>query len=63
MPKDPKKNVDRFKVRGGDLNEYDYAKNQEELSETGKRGQKMKNKAGTESEPVRDADKGRKKAG
>jgi hypothetical protein len=36
MPKDAKKNVDRFKVRGGDLNEYDYAQNQEKLTNTSK---------------------------
>ena len=24
MPKDPTKNVDRYKVRGGHLNEYEY---------------------------------------
>ena len=26
MPKDATKNVDRYKVRGGHLNEYDFAK-------------------------------------
>jgi len=26
MPKDPSKNVDRYKVRGGQLNEYDFEK-------------------------------------
>jgi len=29
MPKDPKKNVDRFKIRGGDVNEFEYDQNQE----------------------------------
>lgn len=29
MPKDRKKNVDRFKVRGGDINEFEYDQNQE----------------------------------
>ncbi len=33
MPKDPKKNVDRYKVRGGDINEFEYDKNQEALAE------------------------------
>ena len=27
MPKDAKKNVDRYKVRGGDLNKYDFEEN------------------------------------
>ena len=31
MPKDPKKNVDRFKVRGGDINEFEFHKNQEQV--------------------------------
>ncbi|HEX2269691.1 MAG TPA: hypothetical protein VHH35_09155 [Pyrinomonadaceae bacterium] len=28
MPKDAKKNVDRYKIRGGDLNEFEFSKNQ-----------------------------------
>jgi len=28
MPKDPAKNVDRYKVRGGTINEYEYQENQ-----------------------------------
>ena len=35
MPKDATKNVDRYKVRGGQLNEFDYSKNQEEFAERG----------------------------
>ena len=33
MPKDATKNVDRYKVRGGQLNEFDYSKNQEQFAE------------------------------
>lgn len=33
MPKDPKKNVDRYKVRGGDINEFEYHENQEAFAE------------------------------
>jgi len=33
MPKDPTKNVDRYKVRGGDVNEFEYDQNQEALAE------------------------------
>ena len=29
MPKDPKKNVDSYKIRGGDLNEFEFDQNQE----------------------------------
>ena len=28
MPKDPAKNVDRYKIRGGMINEYEYHENQ-----------------------------------
>jgi hypothetical protein len=33
MPKDPKKNIERYQVRGGDLNEFDFHQNQEEFAE------------------------------
>ena len=33
MPKDPTKNVDRYKIRGGQLNEFDFHQNQEEFVE------------------------------
>jgi len=32
MPKDATKNVDRYKVRGGTLNEFEFTENQEEFS-------------------------------
>ena len=31
MPKDATKNVDRYKVRGGQLNEFEYSENQNAL--------------------------------
>ena len=33
MPKDAKKNVDRYKIRGGDLNEFEFSQNQARLKE------------------------------
>ena len=36
MPKDATKNVDRYKIRGGQLNEFDFQKNQEEVAEASK---------------------------
>jgi hypothetical protein len=33
MPKDPKKNVDRYKIRGGDINEFEYDQNQEAFAQ------------------------------
>jgi len=32
MPKDATKNVDRYKVRGGQLNEYEFHQNQEQTA-------------------------------
>jgi hypothetical protein len=34
MPKDASKNVDRYKVRGGDINEFEYHQNQEQFVAT-----------------------------
>lgn len=34
MPKDAKKNVDRYKIRGGDLNEFEFHKNQAQVKES-----------------------------
>ena len=32
MPKDATKNIDRYKIRGGQLNEFEYTENQEALA-------------------------------
>jgi hypothetical protein len=34
MPKDAKKNVDRYKIRGGDLNEFEFHQNQASVKES-----------------------------
>ena len=34
MPKDAKKNVDRYKIRGGNLNEYEFRQNQGQVKES-----------------------------
>ena len=36
MPKDAKKNVDRFKVDGGHLNEFEFHQNQGQLKDAPK---------------------------
>ena len=42
MPKDATKNVDRYKVRGGQLNEFEYTENQKALAgKKGKTGAKL----------------------
>jgi len=42
MPKDPTKNVDRYKIRGGTLNEFELDENQEAYEEQkSKRGAKL----------------------
>ena len=33
MPKDATKNIDRYKIRGGQLNEFDFHQNQEQVAE------------------------------
>lgn len=33
MPKDATKNVDRYKIRGGQLNEFEYTQSQKALAE------------------------------
>ncbi|HET9713048.1 MAG TPA: hypothetical protein VFP64_14235 [Pyrinomonadaceae bacterium] len=39
MPKDATKNVDRYKVRGGELNEFDFHQNQEAYADQQPKGQ------------------------
>jgi hypothetical protein len=38
MPKDPTKNVDRYKIRGGVINEYEYHENQQALGQDEPKG-------------------------
>jgi len=46
MPKDPTKNIDRYKVRGGVINEYEYQEKQQVLAEDGsEKGTKTKKAA------------------
>jgi hypothetical protein len=40
MPKDANKNIDRYKIRGGTLNEFEYSENQKALA-----GKKPKSRA------------------
>jgi hypothetical protein len=64
MPKDPKKNVDRFKVRGGEINEYDFAQNQEKFAEESKWRQNRTKRVATKiSKSAKSSGKSRKKAG
>ena len=44
MPKDPTKNVDRYKIRGGVINEHEYHENQQALDQDKpQKGTKPKN--------------------
>lgn len=36
MPKDATKNIDRYKIKGGQLNEFDFQRRQEEFAEASK---------------------------
>jgi hypothetical protein len=44
MPKDATKNVDRYKVRGGQLNEFDYQQKQEDFAKASKDNKASKQK-------------------
>ena len=39
MPKDATKNIDRYKIRGGELNEFDFHQNQEDYAQQQQEGQ------------------------
>ena len=32
MPKDPAENIDRYKIRGGQLNEFEFHQHQEQMA-------------------------------
>ena len=53
MPKDPTKNIDRYKTRGGVINEYEYHENQQatKVSEPQKGTQNTKAKKATNNAP------------
>lgn len=38
MPKDPTRNIDRYKIRGGDINEFEYDQNQRAFAEPKAKG-------------------------
>ncbi|HYK22841.1 MAG TPA: hypothetical protein VEV42_19010 [Pyrinomonadaceae bacterium] len=40
MPKDASKNVDRYKIKGGTLNEFDFHQAQEEVATKGAKSTK-----------------------
>ena len=52
MPKDAKKNVDRYKVRGGDLNEFEFHQNQ---GQTAKKAVKPAKAAPAKAAPAKGA--------
>ena len=61
MPKDPTKNIDRYKIRGGTLNEFEFDQNQEAYEEQkSKSGGKLI--PGTPPEAVKKAAKSKKSA-
>ena len=58
MPKDAKKNVDRYKIRGGDLNEYEFSQNQARVKESfpGSTNSPMPMKGPTTKGPMAEAE-------
>jgi hypothetical protein len=55
MPKDATKNVDRYKIRGGQLNEFDYTRNQEQFAEQGTKKSAKGTKPPKSSKPAKGA--------
>ena len=45
MPKDATKNVDRYKIRGGQINEFEYQQQQGDFTESAKDNKPAKQKA------------------
>jgi hypothetical protein len=60
MPKDATKNVDRYKVRGGQINEFDFHRNQEQFAEQKEKPAATKSPKGTNK---KGPNKAAKKAG
>jgi hypothetical protein len=59
MPKDPTKNIDRYKVRGGTLNEYEV-----EQGKTAEKNQKATDMKAADMKPEKSAtQKAKKKSG
>ena len=67
MPKDAKKNVDRYKLAGGHLNEFEFHQNQSQVKEAGNPGKGATSGKGTTAKKGATkkaaAKKSRKKAG
>ena len=55
MPKDPAKNVDRYKIRGGVINEYEYHENQQALAQNELPGDKAATKVSKPQEGTKSA--------
>lgn len=64
MPKDATKNVDRYKVRGGDINEFEFHRNQEQfLATKGTTKATKKADSGSKKRATAKEDAATKKAG
>ena len=59
MPKDPARNVDRYKIAGGKLNEFEFQKHHAEMTEESERFRERSAK----KPPKPDALKGSRKTG
>ena len=60
MPKDPTKNVDRYKIRGGTLNEFELHENQEAYEQQGSKKASANLIPGTPPEKANKATKSKK---
>jgi len=55
MPKDATKNIDRYKIRGGQLNEFDFNRNQEQFADQPKKKSAKRPMPAKSSKPAKSA--------
>jgi hypothetical protein len=51
MPKDPTRNIDRYKISGGKLNEFEFHKNQAAMAEEERARHDARKSAGSKEAP------------
>jgi hypothetical protein len=60
MPKDPARNVDRYKIAGGKLNEFEFQKHHAEMTEEAERFRERSAKKAPKPVPKRSRKSGKK---
>ena len=63
MPKDPARNVDRYKIAGGKLNEFEFQKHHAEMAEEAERFREKSAKKAPNPDALKRSRKSGKKSG